>query len=142
MRVQCHKIVSTVGPTLGEAIDAKSGGGVTVGKDYLVLGMELHSEPPGGRLATWLQVIDDCNEPTWVPAAMFVTISGALASSWEATIGKDGVILIGPQPWLEHGFWATFHSDSMRRAEIERAHEIYRHEVALIREEDDSGAQK
>jgi hypothetical protein len=132
MRVRCYKTVVTSGPKMGDEIESASG--LTVGGDYLVIAMSMDANPPGGRLAAWLQILDDNDEPQWVPTVMFETLSSTLPTNWVGLIHESGNVSVAPAPWLERGFWERFYGDGTPQQILE-ARDTYRRERNLIREE-------
>lgn len=102
MRVKCIKILNQ---TTGQEEARLKNGWITIGKEYLVLAIEISpSRPP------WLRIIgDDSGQtPGLESSHQFETVCTRLPSCWQARLDHTGGLDIAPVRWLRPGFWEDY----------------------------------
>jgi hypothetical protein len=110
MRVRCVAITGSDGRLCADSAWIK------VASEYPVLSLLVTSD---GK--TMLQVMsEDRRTPAWFAASMFETIDTSIAPNWVAKLRDDGVLALGPQNWLEPGFWESyFDGDAQARSDFD-----------------------
>lgn len=116
MRVRCVKIIN---PATLE-VDASSAW-VRVGDEYVVLEMMSST----GRKFS-LRILHADNSTGIWESEMFVGTDPSIPSNWVARISEGGGLRMGPQRWLEPGFWDQYFDDEPAAAEA------YEQELAII----------
>ncbi|WP_132156336.1 hypothetical protein [Kribbella antiqua] len=49
---------------------------------------------------------------------MFETVDHSMPSNWGAKVSGEGFLSIGPQNWLEDGFWERYFDDDARAVNL------------------------
>jgi hypothetical protein len=88
---------------LGESSPAPSHW-LTLHREYLVLA--ILALP--GRSIKFRVLSDDGRTPILADSSLFAAPAQPLPESWAGTVTQDGVLELGPRPWLETGFWERF----------------------------------
>jgi hypothetical protein len=104
-----------------------------IGQEYVVLAV-LTAAYSDGKLPVELLILDSDRDPSWVSAACFSVVTGSIPSTWRAKIRENGMLKLGPDAWLEDGFWARYYGDDVAAARTAR--EVFRREAAVIEAED------
>lgn len=102
MRVRCLRII--------DAIDGKvetDSAWLRVGREYTVLAISAF----GGRVLLRI-ASDEAGVPALFQAEMFEVVDSRLPSSWRATLEQSGGLDIGPDAWLQAGFWEDYFNDA------------------------------
>jgi hypothetical protein len=103
--------------------------GLKQGCVYRVLMVRAEPWPPRGVLPVHFVVLDDDDEPTWFPAAMFSLVSARIPPNWTLDLGEWGELELGPASWRDK-FWGRFHGDDGDA--WTEAHRIYREELRVM----------
>jgi hypothetical protein len=98
MRVLCVRIIN---PATLQPV--KKHPAIELDREYPVLsvtvvperGASLHIPSADGTPAIW-------------DAAMFVTVDGTIPGNWIARVSEGGIVELGPEAWLEPGFWERY----------------------------------
>lgn len=98
MKVRCVRIVN---PTT-RAIEEYSPW-VRIGGEYLVLEI---SAAPNGHVS--LRIHLEEGAPGLWDSTMFETTDVAIPSNWVAKVSRQGGVDLGPERWLEPGFWERY----------------------------------
>lgn len=77
---------------------------LTLDQEYLLLAL---LAVPGRRIK-FRVLSDDGRTPILADSRMFAAPIQRLPESWVATVTQDGVVELGPAPWLESGFWERY----------------------------------
>ena len=86
----------------GEAQEASPW--VTVGRDYPVLSVDIHST--GG--ASIQLLTDDRRTLGWFSIRDFRTVDTSIPKNWVVVIDA-GLLQLGPAAWLTPGFWEAYY---------------------------------
>jgi len=127
MKIKCVKIYKEF-----KKIYVTSSSSLTIGKEYTVLEIRIHSDkiyyriysdnPPGG--------------PSLHLAFQFEITSEKIPSNWQIGI-VNSTIVLSPKPWQEDDFWESFFDGDLKTIEIfkREAQIIYREEdnLALLK---------
>lgn len=97
---------------------------LTIGKEYIVLGLEVRALSVENRLYLSIQS-DDGPNPVLFEADQFVTVSNKIPSNWVASLDEFGNMNIEPQKWLRPGFWDDYYNfDPAARSDFENELEL------------------
>lgn len=119
MKVRCVKIINPV--TL--KIETESHW-VRIGQEYTVL--EILGRP-GGRIS--LRIHQGDEPPGVWHSEMFESTDSTVPSNWVAQVSDGGMLSLGPEPWLERGFWESYFDDEPEAvAAFEAARAVILHE--------------
>jgi hypothetical protein len=77
---------------------------ITLNHEYQVLSVLMTPKGP----AKLRIIADEGRTPILADAAMFAMSPQPLPPSWVFAIREGGVVELGPQPWLEPGFWERY----------------------------------
>jgi hypothetical protein len=110
MRVRCVAVTGSDGRLGADSAWIK------LASEYPVLSLLVTSD---GK--TMLQVMsEDRRTPAWFAASMFETVDTSIAPNWVVKLRDDGVLALGPQNWLERGFWESyFDGDAQARSDFD-----------------------
>ena len=89
---------------MGPGSDPKTDPWLTLNNEYLVLSILV--TPRGSAKLRILA--DDNRTPILADATMFGAIPQPIPPTWVATIRQGGTLELGPQGWLELGFWERY----------------------------------
>jgi len=89
--------------TLGDSQPSPTGW-LTLHREYLVLA--ILALP--GRTIRFRVLSDDGRTPILADSSLFAAPVQPLPATWAGTVTEDGVVELGPQRWLEPGFWERF----------------------------------
>jgi hypothetical protein len=107
--------------TLGDSQPGQTGW-LTVHREYIVLA--ILALP--GRSIKFRVLADDGHTPILADSSLFAALVQPLPGTWAATVTEGGVVKLGPQRWLEPGFWEHFFDGDPV------AVEVYRQEVEAL----------
>lgn len=98
MRVICAKICPSVEDLelLGESFVLEQDFGITLGKEYLVLGLTFFREPSFLGVGPVLLIEDDDDHPAYVPLCLFEVADARVSAHWEFFQERDGAVSLWP----------------------------------------------
>jgi hypothetical protein len=77
---------------------------ISIGEEYLVLGISFEVNSPVYGNTALLEIADDAGRCRSVPAALFEIIDGRCSSFWEARFFEDGAFALWPPEFYETYF--------------------------------------
>lgn len=77
---------------------------LTLGREYDVLSILVVP----GRLSVLRILADDGRTPILVESSAFEMVSQEIPSNWFCVISEGGVVELGPEAWLQDGFWERY----------------------------------
>ena len=80
---------------------------ISIGREYLVLGISFVVCSPVHGTTALLQIVNDAGNCSFVPAALFEIVDGRCSSFWEARFHEDGAVTMWPSEFYE----PYFHDD-------------------------------
>lgn len=80
---------------------------ISIGKEYLVLGISFEIGSPVYGNTVLLQVVNDAGHCSFIPAALFEIVDGRCSSFWEARFYEHG----GVTMWPAEFYKTYFHDD-------------------------------
>jgi hypothetical protein len=81
---------------------------VTVGKEYLVLGVETFVRSSMWGNSTAIQYMSDYEELAFAPLLLFEIVDGRVSGHWEMRMGENGSITLWPP-----SFYKEFYHDHL-----------------------------
>ena len=125
MRVKCSEIINEH----TKQIQASSHW-LTLGKEYLVLSMEICDNEISYLL------IDDSNNgvPGLHYASQFEVMSNKIPTNWKINPGTLNIFTLGPQAWEEDEFWERCYDGDLD------AIKVFKREATIIMNEEDNGS--
>lgn len=92
---------------------------LTIGKEYVVLSLEVRALSVENRVYLSIQSDDGAN-PVLFEADQFVTVSSKMPANWVISLDEFGNMNIEPQKWSRPGFWEDyFNFDEDARQDFE-----------------------
>ena len=117
MRVACIRLED------GRTQNGQSDGWLRVGDEYTVLALETDIRGPRAEDRAVFRIADKRGgAPGLLGAYLFRVVDGRLPTAWHAIVNERGNLEIGPEAWLEPGYWERFFdSDPDAKREFEQA---------------------
>ena len=80
---------------------------ISIGKEYLVLGISFEISSPIYGNTALLQIVNDAGRCAFIPTALFEVIDGRCSSFWETRLHEGGAVTLWPIEFYE----PYFHDD-------------------------------
>jgi hypothetical protein len=77
---------------------------ISIGKEYLVLGLTFVVDSPIESKTVLLQVVNDAGGCSFIPSVLFELSDGRCSSFWQARFYEDGAVTLWPSEFYEPYF--------------------------------------
>lgn len=120
MKVKCIKIYNEQTKEF-----QKSSSWLTIGKEYIVLAIEVRQDK-----VLFLLASDSNEQPILQNAIQFEVLNKNIPTTWQIAPGFLELFTVGPKSWQKPGFWEDCYDHEPK------ALEIYKREAKIIYEEE------
>jgi len=89
---------------LGEAYLPRQALHLTVGKHYVVFGINLAVRSNVHGTGVWLHILSDHRQLSWAPLILFDVIEPSVSQYWKVRVHEGGTVTLWPAEFYRRGF--------------------------------------
>jgi hypothetical protein len=90
---------------LGSGFYKNQSFGITVGREYLVLGLSVHRNSPVYGQAVCAEIVEDAGHRVAVPLLLFEVVDARASRHWRLRTWQDGMVTLWPEPFYKEYFF-------------------------------------
>lgn len=131
MRVKCISTYPTQEQIdkLGEGFYPNQDFHLTVGKEYLAIGIQFEIGSPKWGTGAWIQLVSDYGRLSFAPLCLFEITDGRLSQLWVTRLWEDGSVSLWPS-----SFYREYYHDDLSEA-VPEIVDDFKKVMAMIEEE-------